>query len=312
MLVVRAARLPDAPAIAEIYNCGIAEHAATFETEPRSTADIERRLGEADEHPIVVVDADDAGVVGWAGLSLYRPRSCYSGIAEFSIYVAPAWRGRGVGRTLLDGLVAMAEDCGYWKLVSRVFVFNLASRAVCRAAGFREVGIYARHGFLDGEWRDVVIVERLIPANQTPTGLRFRRARAADWPAVAALLDAAHLPRAGAREHFAHFVIALDRDRIVGAAGLECYDAVGLLRSVVLDNAHRGAGAGQWLVARALRDAARAGIAEIVLLTTTAEAFFARLGFTRITRGDVPDAIRTSTELTGACPDTAVVMRRRL
>jgi phosphinothricin acetyltransferase len=72
-----------------------------------------------------------------------------------------------VGRTLLDALVGVAKDRGDWKLVSRIFPFNTASRALCRACGFREVGVYEKHGRLDGRWLDVVIVERLIPENLT-------------------------------------------------------------------------------------------------------------------------------------------------
>ena len=89
------------------------------------------------------------------------------------MYVASDWHGRGVGRRLMEGLIAAATERGFWKLVSRVFTFNAASRALCRAAGFREVGIYERHGYLDGEWRDVVVVERSDsrePAAGGPTG----------------------------------------------------------------------------------------------------------------------------------------------
>jgi len=168
--IVRSGTLADAAAITSIYNEGIAGHAATFETTPRSVEDLERRLAEIGRYPVVVADAGAAGVVGWAGLSEYRPRACYRGIAEFSVYVASDWQGRGVGRLLVDGLVAAATAHGFWKLVSRVFTYNAASRALCRAAGFREVGVYERHGYLDGEWRDVVIVERLIPANQPAGG----------------------------------------------------------------------------------------------------------------------------------------------
>jgi L-amino acid N-acyltransferase YncA len=169
-VIVRAAVLADAAAITAIYNLGIAGHAATFETTPRSVADLERRLADVEGYPVVVADAGSSGVVGWAALSEYRPRACYRGIAEFSVYVAPDWHGRGVGRRLMDGLIAEATVRGFWKLVSRVFTFNEASRALCRSVGFREVGIYERHGYLDGAWRDVVIVERLIPENQAPGG----------------------------------------------------------------------------------------------------------------------------------------------
>ena len=80
--------------------------------------------------------------------------------------VISAQAGRGLGRALMSALVAEATRLGYWKLVSRAFLFNAASRAMCRRAGFREVGVYERHAQLDGAWLDVVIVERLIPENQ--------------------------------------------------------------------------------------------------------------------------------------------------
>lgn len=113
-----------------------------------------------------VLVVEEAGtVVGWAALSQYRARACYAGIAEFSIYLDRSARGRGLGRTLLTGLVAAGREQGFWKLVSRVFPSNAGSRALCRACGFREVGVYEKHGRLDGTWLDVVIVERLIPEN---------------------------------------------------------------------------------------------------------------------------------------------------
>ena len=79
------------------------------------------------------------------------------------MYVERAWRGRGAGRQALQGLLQEAEQAGFWKLVSRVFVENTASRALLRSQGFREVGVYEKHAQLDGVWRDMVIVERLLP-----------------------------------------------------------------------------------------------------------------------------------------------------
>lgn len=156
----------DAAAIARIYTQGIEDRVATFETRPRSDADVLGMLrAEGGRFPHVVAEADGA-IVGWASLSTYRPRDCYAGIAEFSIYVERSWRGRGVGRPLLEALVEAAAAAGFWKLVSRVFAHNAPSLALCRACGFREVGTYERHGALEGRWIDVVIVERLIPANQ--------------------------------------------------------------------------------------------------------------------------------------------------
>ena len=164
-LIIRHADPNDAAAIADIYNQGIADRGATFETEARSVEDIITRLSGEPRFPVLV--AVDAGtVIGWAGLSSYRPRACYAGIAEFSIYLDRATRGRGIGRQLLERLVDAARERGYWKLVSRIFPFNAASRALCRITGFREVGVYQKHARLDGQWIDVVIVERLIPENQ--------------------------------------------------------------------------------------------------------------------------------------------------
>lgn len=161
---IRAGDIADAPAVTAIYNQGIAERSSTFETTPRQVADLETRLRDTDYPLLVAADADGA-VVGWAGLSSYRPRVCYAGIAEFSIYLDRDARGRGIGRTLLTALIDAAAARGFWKLVSRIFPFNTASRRVCAACGFREVGIYEKHGQLDGRWLDVVIVERLIADN---------------------------------------------------------------------------------------------------------------------------------------------------
>ena len=163
-ILIRPAILDDAATISNIYNQGIEDRGATFETQPRSAQEIASRLAEADRYPLVVAVEEDV-VLGWAGLSAYRPRACYEGIAEFSIYLARSARGRGIGRQLLTALVDAARAQGFWKLVSRIFPTNAASRALCSSCGFREVGIYEKHGRLDGQWRDVVIVERLIPEN---------------------------------------------------------------------------------------------------------------------------------------------------
>lgn len=101
-------------------------------------------------------------MIAWAGASEYRARPCYAGVAEFSVYVAREARGSGAGRAAMEALIAACEERGIWKLVSRVFPENGASRRLLAGVGFREVGIYRRHGKLDGEWRDTVIVERLI------------------------------------------------------------------------------------------------------------------------------------------------------
>jgi len=164
MLVARPARLSDAAAIARIYNQGIEDRIATFETEPRTTTDIERLLQDrAGRFPAIVVERDGE-VVAWASAGTYRARPCYDPIIEHSVYVDRGQRGQGVGRTALNALIEAAEGLGFLKLVSRIFPENESSRALHRACGFREVGVYRRHGRLDGAWRDCVIVERLLGA----------------------------------------------------------------------------------------------------------------------------------------------------
>jgi len=163
---IRPAKVFDAAAITAIYNQGIAERSATFETAPRQVADFDARIGD-ERYPLLVACDGSGAVLGWAGLSSYRPRDCYAGIAEFSIYLDRAARGKGLGQALLNSLADSARERGFWKLISRVFLFNAASRALCAHCGFREVGVYEKHGQLDGRWLDVVIVERLIPENLT-------------------------------------------------------------------------------------------------------------------------------------------------
>lgn len=164
MIEIRLATAADAEAVTAIYNLGIAERGATFETVPRRVEDIAARIEDSVRYPLLVA-SDDGAVLGWAGLGSYRPRHCYAGIAEFSVYIDPTARRRGIGKQLLQALIDAGRERGFWKLVSRIFLFNQASRAACRAVGFREVGVYEKHAPLDGRWLDVVIVERLIPEN---------------------------------------------------------------------------------------------------------------------------------------------------
>jgi phosphinothricin acetyltransferase len=161
-MTARPAVRADAAAIAAIYNEGIEDRVATFETRPRTPEEVATWFDRP--HPVVVVE-DGGNVVAFASLSPYSSRPCYAGVAEFSVYVARAARGRGAGRRAMEALLAAAERGGFHKLVSRVFVENAASRGLLRGLGFREVGVYEKHAALDGVWRDVVIVERLIDAN---------------------------------------------------------------------------------------------------------------------------------------------------
>lgn len=161
-VTVRPATLDDCAAIARIYNEGIRGRGATFETRERSADDIRPWFAEPRFPALVAVEAGE--VVGFASASGYRARACYDGVAEYSIYVATSHHGRGVGSALMPALLEALERAGFWKVLSRLFPENTASRALCARFGFREVGTYRRHAQLDGVWRDVVIVERLLGA----------------------------------------------------------------------------------------------------------------------------------------------------
>jgi L-amino acid N-acyltransferase YncA len=159
-LEIRPARTADADEICAIYNHGIAERQATFETSPRAPADV---LAWMDSRLPCIVAVDAAGhVLGFARVGAYSDRCVYEGVGEHALYVDAEARGRGVGRLLLEALAASAERAGLYKLTSRVFTTNMASLAVHRAAGFYEVGVQLRHGRLDGEWKDCMLVERLL------------------------------------------------------------------------------------------------------------------------------------------------------
>ena len=152
----------DAAAITAIYNEGIADRVATFETEPRTVAQIAQQLADkGDRFPTVVAERDGQ-VIAYAGAGAYRSRPAYAGVAEHSVYVARAARGIGAGRAALDALCRVYAERGFWKIVSRIFPENTASLRLHERCGFRVVGVYQRHGKLDGEWRDCVIVERLL------------------------------------------------------------------------------------------------------------------------------------------------------
>lgn len=132
----RRAEPEDSANIARIYNQAIADRIATFETRPRTESDI--RAWFDGLHPVVAVE-DQGSLIAFAAASAYRTRACYAGIAEASVYVDQAFRGRGAGRMGLQGLIEAAESAGFWKLVSRIFIENTASRRLVASLGFRRV-----------------------------------------------------------------------------------------------------------------------------------------------------------------------------
>ena len=159
MADIRPLEAADWPAVERIYAEGIATGEATFEVEPPSWEEFDR--GRLPGRRIVAVEEDE--VVGWAALSPTSTRSCYAGVVEHSVYVAERSRGRGVGKALLQTLIAEADAAGLWTIQTSIFPENAASVALHRGVGFRVVGRRERIAKLDGIWRDTLLLERRSP-----------------------------------------------------------------------------------------------------------------------------------------------------
>jgi L-amino acid N-acyltransferase YncA len=158
----RPATPDDAAAICTIYNQGIEDRIATLETEPRTPEERRQWMGaRVARHPVVVA-VTGGQVVGWGSLNAFNPRPAYDNVVDLSVYVERGWRGRGVGRALLQHLLPLARTLGYHKMVLATFPFNEAGVALYRKVGFRPVGVYREQGRLDGRWVDVLIMERLL------------------------------------------------------------------------------------------------------------------------------------------------------
>ncbi len=148
----------DWPAVEAIYAAGIATGEATFETAPPSWEEFD--AGRLPDHRLVAVENGE--VVGWAALSPTSSRACYAGVVEHSVYVAEHAHGRGIGRRLLEALLASAEAAGIWTIQTSIFPENVASVALHGRVGFRIVGRRERIARLDGVWRDTLLLERRL------------------------------------------------------------------------------------------------------------------------------------------------------
>ena len=157
---IRRATPADADAMARIYNQGVAERVATFETHTKSPAELAELI---EAGALVLVAEREGTVVAFIKIGPYNDAShYYSGIGEATMYVDPTARRSGVGRALMEAVADAAEERGYYKLVGKIFTSNAPSIAMVKACGWREVGVHRRHGRLDGEWKDVLVVERLL------------------------------------------------------------------------------------------------------------------------------------------------------
>jgi phosphinothricin acetyltransferase len=161
-MTIREATRGDAPAIAAMYNQGIADRLATLETEERTPE--ERRAwldARGPRHPVIVAESEGR-VIGFGSLNVFNSRAAYNHVADFSLYVERSWRNKGLGRRLLQALTERARQLGYHQMVLSAFPFNPAGLSLYRKSGFRVVGVYREQGFLDGRWVDTIIMEKLL------------------------------------------------------------------------------------------------------------------------------------------------------
>jgi L-amino acid N-acyltransferase YncA len=155
VIEIRPMRARDWSAVEAIFAEGIATRAATFETEPPDYDSFD--ASHHAEHRLVAVEDDR--VVGWVALAPASSRACYAGVAESSVYIAAGARGRGIGRALMEALVASASAGGIWTIHAGMFPENAASVVLHESLGFRLVGRFERIAQLDGVWRDTVLLE---------------------------------------------------------------------------------------------------------------------------------------------------------
>jgi len=163
---LRPAAAQDAEAICRIYNQGIEDRLATLETELRTPDERRQWLANRSRrHPVVVAEvavSPGAAIAGWASLNVFNPRDAYRFVADISVYVERGWRGKGVGRVLLEQLIELGREHGFHKLVLSAFPFNPGGMALYEKVGFRTVGTYREQGKLDGKWVDTVVMERIL------------------------------------------------------------------------------------------------------------------------------------------------------
>lgn len=159
---IRLATVADAEAVCQIYNQGIEDRVATLETELRTPEERRQWLSSrSPRHPVIVAETNGQ-IVGWGSLNVFNAREAYRFVADFSIYVEREYRGKGVGRVMLERLIDLARRHGFHKMALSAFPTNTGGMALYERLGFRTVGIYREQGVLDGQWVDTIIMEKLL------------------------------------------------------------------------------------------------------------------------------------------------------
>ncbi|KAF0820042.1 MULTISPECIES: arsinothricin resistance N-acetyltransferase ArsN1 family A [unclassified Cytobacillus] len=159
---IREARKTDLETILEIYNQGIQDRIATLETEAKDLSYMSNWFKQHQGRYSVLAAEKGGIVIGWASLNPYSSRCSYDGVADLSVYIAREFRGKGAGEKLLTALELKARENQFHKLVLFTFPFNRLGQSLYMKMGFREVGIFRNQGLLDGEFVDVMAMEKLL------------------------------------------------------------------------------------------------------------------------------------------------------
>ena len=163
IFLTRIACLEDIEQITEIYNQGIEDRIATLEADTKSVEQMVRLFkARSDRHKMIVAVDASGFIKGWASLNVFNVRECYRGVADLSIYVCRAARGKGLGKLLLLALVETAKQVGFHKMVLSTMAHNYIGHKLYAAVGFTKVGTYIKQGMLDGKWIDITIMEKLL------------------------------------------------------------------------------------------------------------------------------------------------------
>ncbi|NHC41312.1 N-acetyltransferase [Bacillus sp. MM2020_1] len=161
-VVIREAINSDIISIQTIYNQGIEDRIATLETEIKDGSYMMDWFEKHKGRYKVIVAEDEDQIVGWAALNQYNNRCAYDGVADISVYISRDYRGKGIGKKLLADLESHAEENGFHKMVLFTFPFNQLGKGLYKKMGFREVGIFKNQGIIDGEFVDVMAMEKLL------------------------------------------------------------------------------------------------------------------------------------------------------
>jgi L-amino acid N-acyltransferase YncA len=160
--VIRLATEKDIDSIQMIYNQGIEDRIATLETETKDYSFIKDWFDKHNGRYQVIVAEEGNKILGWASLNPYNNRAAYLGVADLSLYISRESRGKGIGGKLLEAIQIIAKENDFHKIVLFTFPFNQLGQGLYRNKGYREVGVFKNQGILDGQYVDVMAMEKLL------------------------------------------------------------------------------------------------------------------------------------------------------